>query len=396
MIILAVTRDAGPSTSQSLTFEAFGNDEDFSPIITNIDPDKTPFLSSFAEDADAVEPAFSWITEALRPPQKNAHLEKEDYTSNKVGSLQSLTNNVQIFHNTGWVSDMQRKTRKIYNQQDEFNRQKTIAFTNQARDMEYALVNNSAKVAGTDAIAAETGGIPYFLKSETAACSVATGTGLVTTTAAHKLTTGDFVYLTATTMPTGLTVDTPYYVNVASDTTFKLYKSIKGAVESVSGDQVIPTTTGSALVIEKNNVVDLKNDADFTLDNIDSAMQMVCLRGGNPGNLWMGPTAKRRFSKLLIATASTQRKGGDKKVNLVADTYESDFGTVTAHPHLWYPSSRIDAIDDQYIALKWFDRTHEVKDLAKKGNYSEFVIEGSLGLRCLQPHAFASVINVKG
>ena len=115
---MAVIRDLGPSKTQSVTYEAFGLDEDFSEIITNISPDKTPFLSTLSEDSDAVEPSFSWPTEELRPPQMNAHLEKEDYKSGPVGSTRGLNNVVQIFHNTGWVSDMQRKTKKIYKQQD--------------------------------------------------------------------------------------------------------------------------------------------------------------------------------------------------------------------------------------------------------------------------------------
>lgn len=110
---MAVIRDSGPSANQSLTFDAWGNDEDISPIITDITPDKTPFLSSIPDDADAVETSYSWPTEALHPPQMNAHLEKEDYTTHEVGSLRALDNVVQIFHNTGYVSDMQRKTRKV-------------------------------------------------------------------------------------------------------------------------------------------------------------------------------------------------------------------------------------------------------------------------------------------
>ena len=74
---------------------------------------------------------------------------------------------------------------------------------------------------------------------------------------------------------------------------------------------------------------------------------------------------------------------------------ETDFGMVTAQPHLWYPNNRIDAMDEEYFALKWFDRTHEVANLAKKGNYSEFVIEGSIGLKGTQPHASGSILNIK-
>ena len=86
---MAVTRDPGPSANQSYTFDAWGNDEDISPIITDISPDKTPLLSSIPDDADAVETSFSWPTEALHPPQVNKHLEKEDYVSHEVGSMES-------------------------------------------------------------------------------------------------------------------------------------------------------------------------------------------------------------------------------------------------------------------------------------------------------------------
>lgn len=391
---MAVIRDPGPSESQSLTFEAFGNAEDFSPIITNIDPTTTPFLSSLTADANATGPEFSWITEALRPPIKNAHLEKEDYKTEKVGSLRSLSNNVQIFQNTGWLSDMQRKTKKIYTEQDEFVRQKQNAFLAHAKDIEYALVTNETRVKGTASVPAETGGIPYFLNSSALAVTVATS-GLCTTAENHELSTGDFIFFVADTMPTGLKADVPYYVNVKSSTTFNIYSTMKGAIDSVASKQVKPTNAGTNVKVERNNVVDLGGKAESTLDDIDSMLYKAQLRGAHPGDLWMNPINKRRFSIQLLANSTNIRKGAEKKLNLVADTYESDFGIVTAHPHLFYPNDRIDAIDTQYMTLKWFDRTHEVTGLAKKGNYSEFVIEGSIGLKCTQPQAHGSITNIK-
>lgn len=402
---MAVIRDAGPSASQSATYDAFGNDEDFSPIITNIDPDKTPFLSNLAEDDDAVETKFNWITEGLRPPQMNAHLEKEDYTTGKVGSMRSLDNNVQVFFNSGYVTDMQRKTRKIYKQQDEFDRQKTKAFFEHARDIEYALVNGDTKRDGTASVAALTGGVPYFLKSATVACTLETGgtpaapTGVFSTgNVKHELETGDFVYFNAATMPAGLVKDTIYYVRLdaaAPEKKFALFHSMKGAIENIVADQVIPTAAGTGVVIEKNNVTDLGGTKDYTVDDINAVMQMCYYRGGNPSKLWMSPKNKKRFSSLVTSLATTNRKSGDKKMNIVADTLETDFGMVTAQPHLWYPNNRIDAMDEEYFALKWFDRTHEVANLAKKGNYSEFVIEGSIGLKGTQPHASGSILNIK-
>ncbi len=396
---MAVVRDSGPSANQSYSFDAWGNDEDISPIITDITPDKTPFLSSLAEDEDAVETSFSWSTEALNPPQMNAHLEKEDYVSKEVGSVRSMDNVVQIFRNTGFVTDIQRKTKKVYNGSgDEFERQLTKAFIEHARDMEYAFVNGDVKRAGTKTAPALTGGIPFFLSTTRQDCSVNTTSGLVTTSAApHNLSTGDFVYFTADTMPAGLTKNKLYYVRLDTTnaaTAFLIFKTMKGAIENIAADKVMPTSAGTNLKIEKNNVTDLAS-SDYTIADINKVMEMCYYRGGNPSTLWMNPSNKSRFSDLVTGLASTQRKAGEKKGNTVATMLETDYGMVTARPHLWYPKNRIDAIDDQYVEKKWFERSKKVDGLAKKGNYSEFVIEGSIGLKFVQPLSCGSIVGIK-
>lgn len=394
---MAVIRDEAMSKSQSLTFEAWGNDEDITPFITNITPDKTPFLSSIAEEADAVEASFSWPIEELHPPQVNAHLEKEEYGTKAVGSLGALSNVVQIFHNYGYVSDMMRQTRKVHNEnQDEFERQMAKAMIEHARDIEFAFVNGDKKQEGGANTPALTGGLPYFLSSKALACTI--DGGKVTTTANHGLLTGDFVYFDADTMPTGLKKNKLYYVRLdetAPDTKFTIYSSMKGAVEGVSAAQVVPSSAGTNVTIEKNNVVDLEGSNDYAIADINNVMQMCYYRGGNPTTLWMSPGNKARFSEIVTSLATTNRKSGDKKMNIVATQLETDFGEVTARAHLWYPTNRIDAVDDQYLGKKWFTRSHKVDGLAKTGNYSRFVIEGSIGLKFSQPLSSGAIINIK-
>ena len=395
---MAVIRDAGPSANQSFTFDAWGNAEDISPIITSITPDKTPFLSSIPDGPNAVEPSFSWPTEELHPPMVNKHLEKEDYQSHAVGSMESLDNVVQIFMTSGFVTDMQRKARKVYRGGDEFNRQLTKAFTEHARDIEYAFVNNASKVAGTAAQEAMTGGLPYFMQKKTLSATVNTSTGKITTSAAHNLRTGDFVYFDAATMPTGLKKNTLYYVRLDSTTPatiFNIYTNMKDAVEGTVSAEIIPTTAGSSVVCVMNNVVDLNSAADFTVADINSAMEMAYRRGGSPDTLWASPHNKARFSEIVNAMSYTTRKSGEKKTNLIATTLETDFGEVQCKPHLWFPDSMILALDSQYLEKKWFEKTRKVQGLAKKGNYSEFVIESSIGLKFDQPLSSAAIINIK-
>ena len=394
----SVIRGNGPSANQSFTFDAWGNAEDISPIITSITPDKTPFLSSIPDGPNAVEPMFSWPTEELHPPMVNKHLEKEDYTSHPVGSMESLDNVVQIFMTSGFVTDMQRKARKVYRGGDEFNRQLTKAFTEHARDIEYAFVNNDQKVPGTSAVEAMTGGLPYFMTKKTLSCTINTTSGKVTTSAAHNLKTGDFVYFDAATMPTGLKKNTLYYVRL-DDTTpatiFTLYPSMKSAVENIVAKQVTPSSAGTSVVCVLNNVVDLNSTSDFTVANINAAMEMAYRRGGQPDTLWASPHNKARFSEIVNAMSYTTRKSGDKKTNLIATTLETDFGEVTCKPHLWFPNDFMLALDSQYLEKKWFEKTRKVQGLAKKGNYSEFVIESSIGLKFDQPLSSAAIINIQ-
>ena len=128
------------SASQSVTYEAVGTKDDFSKIITNIDPDMTFFLSNFGTAPEAKSLKFNWTTEGLKPPQENAHPEMTDYATEKVGSLAQWDNRCQHFISSGRVTDAQRKHAKEYSPEDEFARQKVNAFKQHARDIEYALV----------------------------------------------------------------------------------------------------------------------------------------------------------------------------------------------------------------------------------------------------------------
>lgn len=395
---MGFTRDLGPSKNQSYTYEAYGNAEDMSSVVTNIEPEQTYFLSSLKTAPKATAKKFNWTTEGLRPPQKNAHLEKEDYVSQAVGSMEGMENYTQKFINSGFVTDDQIEVDKIYGEKNELVRQIRNAVTGQARDMEYAIVHNAMQRAGTATTAALTGGIPYFMSLQTLAATVSTTDGKVTTTVAHNLQTGDFIYFVADTMPTGLKQGTMYFVRLDTTTPEKnlyLFDSIDDAIENVTANIVKPTAAGTNLKIVKNNIKDLGGTTDFTVDDINDVMQMAYNRGGNPTEAVMSGSKKRRFSQIVSALGTTQRKSGDKKMDIVTDVLASDFGTITAKTHRMYNDNRIDLLDKQYFELKWFRQPHQVKGLPKKGTYEEFVLEADFGLQGTQPKASASITGIK-
>ena len=384
------------SASQSVVYEAVGTKDDFSKIITNIDPDMTFFLSNFGTAPEAKSLKFNWTTEGLKPPQENAHPEMTDYATEKVGSLAQWDNRCQHFISSGRVSDAQKQHAKEYMPEDEFARQKINAFKQHARDIEYALVFNDSPRDESPGNPALTGGVRYFLTED---AEDVTFTGNVgATAAAHRMNTGDFIYFKAkpgagNKLPAELSANLPYYIRKDADPKkFTLYNSMDDAIKNKR--QITLSTAGQGVQMVKNNVF-TAGDALFTEDHINDCMEMCSKRGGNPTLAVMSGRSKRRFSAIVTGGAAKQRNSKDKVAVNITDVYESDFGTIHAQVHPMYEDTIIDLLDMAYWDLKWFDRTHEVAGLAKKGSYEEFVIESWVGLQGTQPKASGSIYGIK-
>ena len=384
------------SVSQSTTYEAVGTKDDYSSLITSIEPEKTFFLSHFGAAEDTTSLKFNWMTDGLKPPQENAYPEMTDYVTDKVGSLAQWDNRCQHFISTGRVTDAQSKHAKKYSPADEFKRQQEKAFRQHARDIEYALVFNRAPRDESPGNPALTGGVRYFLEEEV---EDVTFTGNVCVcTAAHKLDTGDFVYFKAkpgagNKLPTEVVANMPYYIRKDTDPKkFTLYNSMDEAIKNVN--QVTLSTAGQGVQMVKNNVFSA-GDTLLTEDHINDCMEMCSKRGGNPTLAVMSGRLKRRFSAIVTGGATKQRSSKDKTAVNVTDVYESDFGVIRAEVHGMYSDTIVDILDMNYWDIRWFDRTHEVTGLAKKGSYKEFVIESWLGLQGTQPKASGSIYNIK-
>lgn len=394
-----VTRNLGPSKSQSVTYEAIGQAEDLSDILYNIDPTSTPILSHMAKGKEVTATNTQWMFKNLEPPGKNAHFEVEDYKYDKVGSMEGMENFVQHFQNTGMVSDTQRKVKKTYKVPggDALSEAMTDAFTKQAKDIEYALLNNEVAQAENGTNPALMGGIPYFMKLFSLNVTIDSATGVFTTSKEHNLKTGDFIYLTAKKIPAGLKSGIIYYVRLddtSPKTKFTIYNRIKDAIETGTTAAVKPNDTGTEVKIVKTNVKSLGGTAQWTLDDLDDVMSMAASRGGKPTDAWMNMENKRRFSKLVTSLSTTYRIPKDRYGSGVADTYETDGGTITAHSHLLWDPSRIDILDNDYWELRYFEPTHEVKNLLKTGTYDKYVIETALTLQGSQPKASAAIIDI--
>ena len=147
------------------SYDAVGIREDLSDIITNISPEETPFYTK-CRKTSASNTLVEWQTDALRSSASNAHIEGDDTAADAATATSRLNNRTQIFKNAVTVPDTDEGL-------DKAGRAAEIAYQTlkiakeQKLDIEKALFDNNAKVAGNSTTARELAGAPAWLTSNT-------------------------------------------------------------------------------------------------------------------------------------------------------------------------------------------------------------------------------------
>ena len=145
------------------SYDAVGIREDLSDIITNVSPEETPFHTK-SRKTTAKNTLVEWQTDALRSSATNAHIEGDDTTASAMTATSRLNNRTQIFKNAVTVPDTDEGL-------DKAGRQREIAYQvlkiakEQKLDIEKALFDNNAKVAGNASTARELAGAPAWIKT---------------------------------------------------------------------------------------------------------------------------------------------------------------------------------------------------------------------------------------
>jgi hypothetical protein len=147
------------------SYDARGLREDLQDIIYDISPEETPFYSACAK-LKATNTFHEWQTDALRSSAANAHVEGDDTTAEARTATSRLGNYTQIFKNGVSVPDSDDGINKA-------GRAKEIAYQTlkiakeQKLDIEKALFDNNARVAGNSTTARELAGAPAWLITNT-------------------------------------------------------------------------------------------------------------------------------------------------------------------------------------------------------------------------------------
>ena len=143
------------------TYTAVGNREDVSDIITNITPTETPLYSMFGK-TKAKSTYHEWLEDELNAPGANAQVEGADYPTDSSTTRTRKGNYTQIFAKTAKVTATQEVVAK-YGIKSELAYQMANRMKEIAKDVEYAIINNTSKVAGDASTARQMGGIQAFV-----------------------------------------------------------------------------------------------------------------------------------------------------------------------------------------------------------------------------------------
>jgi hypothetical protein len=157
---------AQPTNSFS-TYDAIGNREDLSDLITNISPTKTPFMDSIAKTT-ATNTYHEWQNEELAAAAANAVIEGADAVTDASVATTRVGNYTQIMDKVARVTGSQRAMDSA-GRADEMDHQVVKRLAELKRDVEWNLMANNAQVAGNDTTARELGGVESWIATNTSA-----------------------------------------------------------------------------------------------------------------------------------------------------------------------------------------------------------------------------------
>ena len=148
----------------SNTYDAVGNKEDVSDIITNIAPYDTPIYSRIGH-TKATQVIHEWLEDTLGDAQQNAHPEGYTYSTVDAVPRVRLHNYTQIMHRGMQVTDSQEAVLH-YGIRSEMAYQMAKTLKELAFDCEKAIIEQDTQDPGgmgTSPTPRKFGGLPYWI-----------------------------------------------------------------------------------------------------------------------------------------------------------------------------------------------------------------------------------------
>lgn len=151
-------------TQPSATFatnDQVGIREDLVDVIYDVSPVETPFLS-LAAHVKATNTNHEWQTDVLAAAATNYVVEGDNATNDASVATVRRGNVTQISDKVAVVSGTARAVTTA-GRADEMDYQMLKRARELKRDIEFALLDNNAKVTGSDTVPRETAGVPAYI-----------------------------------------------------------------------------------------------------------------------------------------------------------------------------------------------------------------------------------------
>jgi hypothetical protein len=159
-----------------LTYDTFGKREDLTDIIYNISPTDTPFMSGVGK-TKATNTKYEWQTDSLGAVAANAKAEGASITYPTLTSTSRKHNNTQISTKAVQVSGTD-DAMNLAGRNTELAYQVAKAAKELKRDMENALLSNTASAAGSSGSPTRTlGGVQTWISTNVSAGAGGSGAG---------------------------------------------------------------------------------------------------------------------------------------------------------------------------------------------------------------------------
>ena len=318
---------AVPSNTRE-TYGAIGIREDLSNIIYNISPMDTPFLNGCGRGS-ADNTQFEWQTDELKTAAANMQIEGNDYASTAATEPRRLSNCTQIsatqVQSSGTAEAVDFAGRKSTQAYQLAKRAKEMK-----RDMEYMLLQGTAKVAGSSGTARETACFPTWIGTNDA----------------------DTTNIVAAADGSGLT-------NYGSGLTYP--------------DGTTSATTGGA-------------NTTTTIALINNVVERIWNLGGTPDTILCNSTVKGTISSSSVGGAVVAEPranhGGSGPITAVnaVDVLVTDFGTFKVVPDRFIPATNVNFVDFDLWSVDYL-RPFRTETLAKSGDSVKQLLIAEYGLR---------------
>lgn len=143
------------------TFDAVGIREDLADVIYDVSPVETPFLS-MVPHVEATSIKHEWQTDSLAAAAANIKVQGDKLDADASTATTRLDNRTQISWKIARVTGTQRAV-DTAGRADELDYQMLKRGRELRRDMEKELLDNNAKVTGSDMVAAQSAGIGAWI-----------------------------------------------------------------------------------------------------------------------------------------------------------------------------------------------------------------------------------------